>query len=107
MLQKFGSNLSFKLDGNSVISMNNVQRTCYIAGDLRFGSRRARGRPRLHVGAEKSLVWLPCTSEPRYLALAVAICPRSLALFSSRRLVHLRRALTVEPMTLPSQQSIR
>ena len=33
MLYKFGSNLDFKLDGNSVILMNSVHRSCYIAGD--------------------------------------------------------------------------
>ena len=84
LLYKFGSNLDFKLDGNSVILMNSVHRSCYIAGDLRFGSRRARGRPRLCDGADKSPVWLPCASEPCYLALGVAVCPRPLALFSRR-----------------------
>ena len=33
LLYKFGSNLDFKLDGNSVILMNNVHCSCYIAGD--------------------------------------------------------------------------
>ena len=33
MLYKFGSNLDFKLDGNSVILMNSVHRSCYIADD--------------------------------------------------------------------------
>ena len=43
MLQKFGSNLSFKLDGNFVILMNSVHRSCYMAGDRLRCSRRARG----------------------------------------------------------------
>ena len=43
MLYKFGSNLDFKMNGNFVILMNSVHRSCYIAGDLRLASRRARG----------------------------------------------------------------
>ena len=33
MLYKFGSNLDFKMNGNSVILMNSVHRLSYIAGD--------------------------------------------------------------------------
>ena len=33
MLYKFGSNLDFKMNGNSIILMNNVHRLSYIAGD--------------------------------------------------------------------------
>ena len=84
LLQKFGSNLIFKLDGNSVISMNSVHCSCYTAGDLRFASRRGRGRLWRRAGAVKATMQLPCASEPLYLALAVAVCPRSLALFSRR-----------------------
>ena len=71
----------FKLDGNSVISMISVHRSCYIAGDLRFGSRRTRGRPRLCAGAEKSPAWLPCASEPRYLTLPSPFVPVPLLCF--------------------------
>ena len=77
--------------------MNSVHRLRYTAGDLRFASRRARGRPRLRAGAGKSPAWLPCASEPLYLALAVAVCPRSFPLFSSHR-----RRSSVE--LLPSNQ---
>ena len=84
MLYKFGSNLDFKLDGNSVISMNSVQRSCYTAGDLRFASRRGRGYLWRRAGVVKATAQLPCASEPLYLALVVAVCPRSLALFSRR-----------------------
>ena len=66
LLQKFGSNLSFKLDGNYVISMNSVHRSCYTAGDLRFASRRGRGRLWRRAGVEEAHAWLPCASEPRY-----------------------------------------
>ena len=84
LLHKFGSNLNLKMNGNSVITVNSVHRLSYIAGDLRFASRHARGRPRLRASAVKSPAWLPCASEPCYLALAVVVCPRSLALFSRR-----------------------
>ena len=84
MLYKFGSNLDLKLDDNSVISMNSVHRSCYTAGDLRFASRRGHGRLWRRAGAVKATTQLPCTSEPLYLALAVAVCPRSLAMFSRR-----------------------
>ena len=43
MLQKFESNLSFKLDGNSVNLMNSVHRSCYMAGDRLRRSRRVPG----------------------------------------------------------------
>ena len=84
MLYKFGSNLDFKMDDNSVISMNSVHRSCYTAGDLRFASRRGRGCLWRRTGAVKATAQLPCASEPLYLALAIAVCPRSLALFSRR-----------------------
>ena len=90
LLYKFGSNLALKTNGNSVIKVNSAHRSCYTAGDLRLASRRGRGHLWRRAGMEKSPAWLPCASEPRYLALAVAVCPRSLALFSFRRLVHLR-----------------
>ena len=66
MLQKFGSNLSFKLDGNPVNLMNSVHRSCYIAGDLRLASRHARGHFRRRAGVVKPVAWLLLASEPRY-----------------------------------------
>jgi len=66
LLQKFGSNLSFELDGNSVNLMNSVHRSCYIAGNLRLASRHARGHFRRRAGAVKAVVWLLLASEPRY-----------------------------------------
>ena len=66
MLHKFGSNLDFKTDGNSVIKLNSARRSSYTAGDLRFGSSHDRGHLRRRAGAEKALTWLPCASEPRY-----------------------------------------
>jgi len=66
LLQKFGSNLSFKLDGNSVNLMNNVDHSCYIAGNLRLASRRARGHFRRPAGAVKAVAWLRLASQPRY-----------------------------------------
>ena len=65
-----------------VNTVNSVHRRSYTIDDLRFASRSARGCPRLHAGAEKTPTWLPCVSEPLYLALAVAVRPRSLVLFS-------------------------
>jgi len=66
LLHKFGSNLDFKTDGNSVIKLNSARRLSYIAGDLRLGSRRARGRLRHRAGAVKAVAWLLLASEPRY-----------------------------------------
>ena len=84
MLYKFGSNLNLKTNGNYVITVNSVHRLSYIAGDLRFASRRGRGRLWRRAGAVKATAQLPYASEPLYLALAVAVCPRFLALFSRR-----------------------
>ena len=88
------------VNGKLVNTVNSVHRRSYTAGDIRFASRRARGRPRLRAGTEKSPAWLPCASEPLYLALAVAVCPRSFPLFSSHR-----RRSSVE--LLPSNQRPR
>ena len=84
LLHKFGSNLNLKMKGNSINSVNSVHRLSYTAGDLRFASRRGHGRLWRRAGAVKATTQLPCTSEPLYLALAVAVCPRSLAMFSRR-----------------------
>ena len=84
MLHKFGSNLNLKMKGNSINSVNSVHRLSYTAGDLRFASRRGRGRLWRRAGAVKAIAQLPCASELLYLALAVAVRSRSLALFSQR-----------------------
>ena len=55
LLYKFGSNLDFKLDGNSVISMNSVHRSCYTVGNLRFASRHGRGCLWCRAGAVKAI----------------------------------------------------
>ena len=64
---------------------NSARRLSYTAGDLLLASRHGRGRLWRHAGAEEVHAWLPCASEPLYLALAVAVCPRSFPLFSSHR----------------------
>ena len=66
LLHKFGSNLDFQTNGNSVNTLNSARRLSYIAGDLRFGSRRAHGHFRRHAGAVKAVAWLLLASEPRY-----------------------------------------
>ena len=66
MLHKFGSNLDFKTDGNSIIKLNSARRLSYIAGDLRLASRRARGRLWRRAGVVKAVAWLLLASEPRY-----------------------------------------
>ena len=78
------------MNGNSIILVNSVHRLSYTAGDLRFASRRGRGRLWRRAGTVKATAQLPCASEPLYLALAIAVCPRSLPLFSSVATVHLR-----------------
>ena len=85
MLHKFGSNLSFKLDGNSVNLVNSARRLSYTADDLLLGSRRARGRPQLRAGTGKASSLLLLASEPRYLACAVVVRLFSPPLFSRRR----------------------
>ena len=72
-------------NGKLVNTVNSVHHCSYTAGDLRFASRRARGRPRLRTGAEKSPAWLPCASKPLYLALAVAVAPAPFLCFQRRR----------------------
>ena len=62
MLIKFGSNLSFKSDGNSVNMMNSARRLSYTAGDLLLASRRGRGRLWHRASAEEAHAWLPCAS---------------------------------------------
>ena len=85
LLHKFGSNLSFKSDGNSVNMVNSAHRLSYTAGDLLLGSRRMRGRPQLRAGVGKVPTLLLLASEPRYLACAVAVRLLSPPLFSRRR----------------------
>ena len=53
-------------NGKLVITVNSVHRLRYTGGDLRFASRRGRGRLWRRAGAEEAHAWLPCASEPRY-----------------------------------------
>ena len=73
MLHKFGSNLSFKSDGNSVNMVNSARRLSYTTGDFLLASRRARGRVRLHAGMGKVAAWLLLASWPPFKACAVAV----------------------------------
>ena len=68
MLYKFGSNLSFKSDDNSVNMVNSARRLSYTAGDLLLASRRGRGHLWHHAGVVKAVAWLLLASKPRYLA---------------------------------------
>ena len=85
MLYKFGSNLNLKTNGNSIITVNSVHRLSYIAGDLRFASRRTRGRPRLRAGMGKAPAWLPCASGRSLRPKPSPFFAVSLPLFSRRR----------------------
>ena len=94
MLYKFGSNLDFKTDGNSVIKLNSARRLSYMAGDLRFGSRCPRGHFWRHAGAVKAMAWLLLASKPRYKgrdAIVVVFLP---PLFSPA-------AITITPLSIP------
>ena len=55
LLYKFGSNLNLNTNGNSVIKWNSVHRLSYTAGDLRFASRRGRGRLWHRAGVVKAI----------------------------------------------------
>ena len=107
MLQKFGSNLSFKLEGNFVNSMNSTHRSGYTGGDLRFASRRGRGRLWRRAGAVKAIAQLPCASELLYLAQAVAVGPVLLLCFPDATAIapasphHLPSAVVVLVKTVP------
>ena len=66
LLHKFGSNLDFKTNGNSVNTLNSARRLSYTAGDLLLASRRGRGHLRRRAGAVKAVAWLLLDSESRY-----------------------------------------
>ena len=85
MLQKFGSNLSFKLDGNSVILMNSVHRRSYMAGDRLRRSRRARGGLGFALARERCRRGFSLLPWPPYKAPTPSSLPFPLALFSRRR----------------------
>ena len=104
MLHKIGSNLSFKLDGNSVNSVNSARRLSYIAGELRMRSGHHRGRPWLRAGMEKALAWLPCASELRYKAFAVVVPRRFPSFVFLTPPPLLCRAFAVAVVPPPSQQ---
>ena len=84
MLHKFGSNLDFKLSGNSINTLNSARRLSYTAGDLLLGSRRTRGRPQLRAGAGKMPSWLSLASWPSFKGRdAVAVVLFSSSVFQS------------------------
>ena len=91
-------------NGKIVNTVNSVHRRSYTAGDLRFASWRACGRPRLHAGMEKSPAWLPCASEPLYLALAVAVAIAPLS-FCRRTSAHAIAAKHVPVPLVPCASS--
>ena len=70
--------------GKLVNTVNSVHRRSYIAGDLRFASRRARGHPRLRAGMGKAPAWLPCASGPSLRPKPSPFFAVSLPLFSRR-----------------------
>ena len=86
-------------NGKIVNTVNSVHRRSYTAGDLRFASRHACGRPRLHTGVGKAPAWLPCTSGRSLRPKPSPFFAVSLPLFSRR---HCRSS--VEPS--PSNQCL-
>ena len=106
MLYKFGSNLNLKLNGKSVNSMNSTRRPSYMAGDLRFASRRGRGRLWRRAGTVKATAQLLSASEPCYLNQGAVVVVFLLPLFFPSPPLQLRRALAVDLAPLPSRQSL-
>jgi len=94
LLHKFGSNLDFKTDGKSVIKLNSARRLSYIAGDLRLGSRCARGRLWRRAGMVKAVAWLLLASEPRYKGRDVVVVVFLPSLFSPA-------AIAITPLSFP------
>ena len=72
-------------NGKLVNTVNSVHHHSYTAGDLRFASRRARGRPRLRAGVGKAPAWLPCASGRSLRPEPSPFFAASLPLFSRRR----------------------
>ena len=72
-------------NGKLVNTVNSVHRRSYTAGDLRFASRRVRGRPRLRAGVGKAPAWLPCASGRSLRPEPSPFFVVSLPLFSRRR----------------------
>ena len=66
--RKFGSNLNFKTDGNSVILGEQYTATAPLPASFLRPSRRARGHPQLHAGTGCSLHVVPSHSWPCYKA---------------------------------------
>ena len=81
-------------NGKLVNTVNSVHRRSYTAGDLRFASRRARGRPRLHAGVGKAPAWLPCASGRSLRPKPSPFFVVSLPLFSRR---HCRSSIEPSP----------
>ena len=71
-------------NGKLVNTVNSVHRRSYTAGDLRFASRRVRGRPRLRAGVGKAPAWLPCASGRSLRPKPSPFFAVSLPLFSRR-----------------------
>ena len=87
-------------NGKLINIVNSVHRRSYTAGDLRFASRRARGRPRLRAGVGKAPAWLPCASGRSLRPKPSPFFAVSLPLFSRCRCHN-----SVE--RLPSNQRLR
>ena len=58
LLNKFGSNLVFKSNGNFVIMVNSDRGSQLTAGEILFRSGRRRGPLWLRVGVGKAPAWL-------------------------------------------------
>ena len=86
-------------NGKLVNTVNSVHRRSYTTGDLRFTSRRARGRPRLRVGVGKAPAWLPCASGLSLRPKPSPFFAVSLPLFSRR---HCRSSVEPAPSLLCS-----
>ena len=105
MLLKFGSNLDFKTNGNSVITVNSVHRLSYMADDLLRRSGRVVAVCGVALARGKAPAWLLLAYWPSYKDYAVAVLHfLFLCFFPSPPL--LRRAFTVDLALLPSQQRL-
>ena len=126
MLHKFGSNLSFKESGNSVISMNSARGSHLIAGELLTRSGRRRGHPWLHAGTGRLrrgfslllscalrayvaailLLFIPLFSS-RHRPAPASSCHRRSAIQSQQRRHKLRLLLVLQLTPLEPSQFIR
>ena len=105
-LHKFGSNLNFKTDGNSVIKVNSARRLSYMAGDLLRRSWRVMAICRVVLAWGKAPTWLLLASWPSYKDYAVAVLRFVFLCFFPSPPPLLRRAFAVDLALLPSQQCL-